>query len=136
MRLARWLLLHCIALTCLIVVTGATLYGQESSDTWPQFRGPNRDSRYGGPAWPESIGPEHLKPTWRMELGPGYGGPVVSRDRVFVNETSNEKYEVVYALDRKTGEVIWRTQWEGAMNVKPMGAARLILPCRRCFLKK
>ena len=122
MRQVPWLPLHCIALTCFVVVTGATLSGQEPSDTWPQFRGPNRDSRYYGPAWPESIGPGHLKPTWRMELGPGYGGPVVSHDKVFVNETSKEKYEVVYALDRKTGEVIWRTQWEGAMTVKANGA--------------
>jgi len=122
MRQARWLALLRIALACFVGMMAATLHGQEPSDTWPQFRGPNRDSRYYGPAWPGSIGAEHLKPTWRMELGPGYGGVVVSRDKVFVNETAEAKYEVVYALDRKTGEVIWRTQWEGAMSVKANGA--------------
>lgn len=122
MRPVRSLPLHFIALISLIGMMSATLHAQEPSDTWPQFRGPNRDSRYHGPAWPQSIGSEHLKSTWRMELGPGYGGPIVSRDRVFVNETAEEKYEVVYALDRKTGEEIWRTQWEGAMKVDPMGA--------------
>lgn len=119
MKPIRSLPLFAIALV--FSTTGATLYSQEPSDTWPQFRGPNRDSRYHGPAWPESISADHLRPTWRVELGPSYGGAIVSRDRVFVNETADEKYEVVTALERKTGEVIWRTQWEGATKVDPMG---------------
>ena len=86
MRSLRSLSLHFIALISCLGMMGAPLYGQDPSDTWPQFRGPNRDSRYHRPAWPDSIGSEHLKPTWRMELGPGYGGPIVSRDKVFVNE--------------------------------------------------
>ena len=52
-----------------------------------------------------------------MELGPGYPGPIVAADRVFVAETENEENEIVRALDRATGKELWRTSWPGAMSV-------------------
>jgi outer membrane protein assembly factor BamB len=54
---------------------------------------------------------------WRVELGPGYSGPVVAADRVFVTETRDKGREVVRALDRRTGSELWRAQWEGAVTV-------------------
>ncbi|MEO8270649.1 MAG: PQQ-binding-like beta-propeller repeat protein [Aureliella sp.] len=50
-------------------------------------------------------------------MGPSYSGPIVSDDRVFVTESKDEKFEVVRALDRNTGQQLWETQWEGAMKV-------------------
>ncbi|WP_231691098.1 PQQ-binding-like beta-propeller repeat protein [Aureliella helgolandensis] len=38
-------------------------------------------------------------------------------DRVFVTETQDKQFEVVRALDLKTGKQIWETQWEGSMQV-------------------
>ena len=48
-----------------------------------------------------------LKPAWQVDLGPGYPGPIVAADRVFVAETQDQKNEVVRALDRSTGRELW-----------------------------
>src|SRR5262245_543179 len=45
--------------------------------TWPQWRGPTRDGQVSGPAWPTTLQGDALKLLWRVELGPGYSGPVV-----------------------------------------------------------
>ena len=84
---------------------------------WPQWRGPTRDCFVAptSAAWPDSL--ESLDRVWRVELGPGYSGPIVWGDKVFVTETRDETFEVVRALDRKTGRELWKTQWEGAMSV-------------------
>jgi outer membrane protein assembly factor BamB len=36
---------------------------------------------------------------------------------VFVTETRNKKEEVVYALDRSTGQLNWKAEWPGAITV-------------------
>lgn len=89
----------------------------ETSNVWGQWRGPNRDSKIAGNDWPSTLGDSSLQQTWRIELGPSYSGPIVSDDRVFVTETKDEKFEVVHAIDRKTGSVIWSQQWEGSIEV-------------------
>lgn len=90
----------------------------QAEDTWPQWRGPSRDGIVRtGPAWPDSLKPERLQRTWRVEFGPSYSGPIVSADTVFTTETKNKETEVVYALDRKTGQQRWKAEWPGAMSV-------------------
>lgn len=42
---------------------------------------------------------------------------MLSDDLVFTTETREETDEVVYALDRKTGEERWQAKWKGAMKV-------------------
>jgi outer membrane protein assembly factor BamB len=84
---------------------------------WPQWRGPGRDGKADGKAWPATLQGGALQQIWRVELGPGYSGPIVFGDRVFVTETAGKKMEVVRALDRKTGKELWRHEWEGSMSV-------------------
>ncbi len=104
---------------CLFVLllVGQASPAADTAETWPQWRGPNRDGFSPGPAWPDSLGEDRLTRKWRVELGPGYPGPIVAKDRVFVAETENEKTEIVRALDRETGKEIWRASWPGAMSV-------------------
>jgi outer membrane protein assembly factor BamB len=90
-------------------------------ELWPQWRGPERDGSVGGPVWPKSL--ENLTRQWRLELGPGYPGPIVAEDRVFVAETVDEETEVVRALDRETGQELWRQSWTGEGSV-PFFASR------------
>jgi outer membrane protein assembly factor BamB len=89
----------------------------EAQDSWPQWRGPNRDSMTSGEDWPDNLRDETLKETWNVELGPSYSGPIVVGDNVFTTETVEEKEERVLALDRKTGKQVWEHRWEGAMKV-------------------
>jgi len=85
--------------------------------TWPQWRGPSRDATIEADRWPTSLQGDALQTIWRVQLGPSYSGPIVAADRVFVTETRDEKYEVVRALSRATGEQLWTAEWEGAMDV-------------------
>jgi len=84
---------------------------------WPQWRGPSRTSIVEGEPWPTSLDEGTLKAGWRNSLGPGYSGPIVTSDRIFVTETDRETDEIVRALDRKTGAEIWRASWKGALKV-------------------
>lgn len=87
------------------------------ADTWPQWRGPTRDGQVEGTPWPARLQAPDLTQRWRVELGPGYSGPIVTADRVFTTETVDKKLERVRALDRATGREVWRQEWEGAMSV-------------------
>ena len=91
--------------------------GEPTSATWPQWRGPTRDGRVSGGAWPERLDADSLQRLWRVPLGPSYSGPIVAEDRVFVTETVDRNSEVVRALDRATGKEIWRTEWPGSLSV-------------------
>lgn len=84
---------------------------------WPQWRGPQRDGQFAEPAWPDNLDTNHLRLAWRVELGPSYSGPIVSGDRVFTTETKDKQREVVTAFARRTGQELWRAQWEGAISV-------------------
>ncbi len=89
-----------------------------TAETWPQWRGPNRDGIVGkSTAWPDQLSGEALKQLWRIPLGPSYSGPIVSPSLVFTTETVDRKVERVRAVDRRTGELVWDAQWEGALSV-------------------
>ncbi len=91
-------------------------FADPTKGDWPQWRGPTRDGKIsGGPAWPSSL--NALSKRWRVELGPGYSGPIIWGNRVFVTETENNEKEIVRALDRKTGTELWRAPWSGALSV-------------------
>jgi outer membrane protein assembly factor BamB len=104
----------CLALTCSAPLVAA----EDGPAVWPQWRGPTRDGQIAAlPAWPDGLQGDRLTPLWRVELGPGYPGPIVTDDRVFVAETVDETDEVVRALDRRTGAELWRASWAGSLSV-------------------
>lgn len=85
--------------------------------TWPQWRGPSRDGKLAGPAWPSSLSEDHLTQRWRVPLGPSYSGPIVGPHAVYVTETRDKRFERVTALDRSTGKELWHSEWEGSIEV-------------------
>ncbi len=85
---------------------------------WLQWRGAHRDSMApANPVWPDGLSEQNLVEQWRMPLGPSYSGPIVLGDRVFTTETKDKAKEVVYALDRQSGDELWQASWDGAMQV-------------------
>ena len=98
-----------------ITSAGDKIESPKNPNVWPQWRGPSRDGKWTGPAWPERLSEDSLKLLWRIPLGPSYSGPIVSEDLVFTTETTNKESEVVIALDRKTGKERWRAEWKGAL---------------------
>jgi outer membrane protein assembly factor BamB len=91
--------------------------GDDSSSSWDQWRGPNRDGQFIGPRWTDSLSDASLVQEWRVDLPQSYSGPIVSPSSVFVTATEDKKTEIVLALDRKTGNQRWRAEWPGAMSV-------------------
>ncbi|MEM8964748.1 MAG: PQQ-binding-like beta-propeller repeat protein, partial [Acidobacteriota bacterium] len=103
------------------IVVALLLTPVAMASDWPQWRGPERDGTVADGEWPSSL--EGLTQNWRIELGESYSGPIVTADRVFTTETHDKKSEIVTAIDRATGKVLWTREWEGAMKV-PFFAAR------------
>jgi len=99
------------------IVAGSAGQAADPAETWPQWRGPTRDGFVRGTAWPTSLAEDRLKLAWHVDLAPGYPGPIVAADRVFVAETKDQKLEIVRALDRETGRELWAAEWPGAMSV-------------------
>jgi outer membrane protein assembly factor BamB len=97
----------------------------ENASAWPQWRGPNRDGFVAAGTWPDGLEQARLERRWRVDLGPGYSGPLVGTipgpagpiEAVFVTETRGKKTEHVRALERATGKELWQASWEGAMSV-------------------
>ncbi len=112
----------CMAIGCLAC---ANLYAQSDGETqdWEQWRGPQRNGVFVGAPLPDKLDDSTLQQLWRVEMGPGYSGPLVVGDKVFVTETKDKKYEVVRALDCQTGEQLWETSWQGSMQVPFFAAA-------------
>ncbi|MBM3878023.1 MAG: pyrrolo-quinoline quinone [Verrucomicrobia bacterium] len=100
-----------------VTLTFVCLAEAAAQSPWPQWRGPQRDGQFAGPAWPDKLDANHLKQLWRVELGPSYSGPIIVGDRVFTTETKDRKFEVVTAFDRHSGKELWRTQWDGSLSV-------------------
>ena len=48
-----------------------------------------------GAEWPDDL--SCFQPLWKVELGRGYPGPIVTADRVFVAETRDEAIQTVRA---------------------------------------
>src|SRR5262245_45367470 len=74
------------------------------ADDWPQWRGPQRDGVWRETGIVESFASAELKPIWTARVGPGYSGPTVAGDRVFVTDrvTAPEQQERVLCFDRTT----------------------------------
>ncbi len=104
---------HRLILSMLLVA--AAVSAAPKGDVWPQWRGPERDGQFHGAPWPDNL--DSLERRWRVEVGPGYSGPIVSRDKVFTVETRDKQTEIVRAFDRATGKQLWEAQWAGSMKV-------------------
>ncbi|MEZ6124490.1 MAG: PQQ-binding-like beta-propeller repeat protein [Planctomycetaceae bacterium] len=113
MKLAQVLCLN------LLLIAGSE--GVSASELWPQWRGPNRDCLISQREWPAEFTGQ-LTEEFRVPLGDGYSGPIVSEERLFVTESTDGK-EIVRALDRNTGGEVWKKEWTAKMSVPFFAAA-------------
>ncbi len=87
----------------LLIIAGSTLGAQD----WPHFLGPERDGRYLGPPLARTWSDGAPRELWRLPVGEGFAGPVVSGGRVLLFHRVRGR-EVLDALDAETGASIWR----------------------------
>jgi outer membrane protein assembly factor BamB len=74
---------------------------------WQQYYGPKRDSTSTEKGllrtWPKE-GPRVL---WTVPLGPGFGGPAVSRGRVYLLDRDEKVGDTLRVYDFATGKELW-----------------------------
>ena len=77
-----------------------------SADTeWTGWLGPQRTGFVEG-YQPPATWPDELVKQWQVDVGTGYGSPLVADGRVWQHGRQGEN-EVIRCLDLKTGETIW-----------------------------
>lgn len=91
----------------------ANLYSQD----WPQFLGPTRNgvSAQKGilRSWPEK-GPEVL---WSVNVGIGYGGPVISDGKVYLLDRDDKVGDILRCFDLNTGKELWKFAYDAPGSV-------------------
>jgi outer membrane protein assembly factor BamB len=91
----------------LFVLTNSTLYAQQITNEWPQFRGPNGSGVAEGSSLPAEFNAKKNL-VWKTAVPFARSSPVVTANRVFLTATEGDKLST-FALDRKTGKVLWRS---------------------------
>jgi outer membrane protein assembly factor BamB len=99
-----------------LVLTAAILSGSAASVTaqtsprdYPQWRGHNRDGAASAFVEPKSW-PDRLTLKWKVDVGEGYGTPIVVGGRVYTH-TRRDGNEVMTALDADTGKIVWERSY-------------------------
>jgi outer membrane protein assembly factor BamB len=95
------------ALICSAVVVGAR--AQRAPLDYPQWRGQHDDGAASAFIEPKSW-PDTLTRRWRVDVGEGYGTPIVVGDAVYVF-TRHGQNEGITALDAATGAARWRSDY-------------------------
>lgn len=103
------------------------------ADDWPQWLGPNRDAEWRESGILDRFPESGLKVRWRAPLGPGYTGPAVAQDRVFVMDRklaagaknpenlfkrgSIPGTERIACFSQNTGALLWEHRYTSAYTV-------------------
>ena len=89
---------------------------------WPQFLGPERNSTSPQKgllrSWPEA-GPEVL---WSVEVGKGFGSPVVKNGCVYLLDRDDETGDVMRCLSLQSGAELWRFAYDAPGEVPYPGS--------------
>ncbi len=81
---------------------------------WPQFLGPDRNCTSPQKnllrSWPET-GPEIL---WSIDVGIGYGGPVVKDGKVYLLDRDDKTGDIMRCFDLANGKELWKYAYDAA----------------------
>ncbi|KPL08858.1 MAG: hypothetical protein AMS26_23715 [Bacteroides sp. SM23_62] len=81
-----------------------------SAQDWPQWRGTDRDGEVTGFTTPE-IWPEAFTLKWKVNVGAGDATPALAGNHLYAFTRQNAS-EVVLCLDKESGKVLWRYDYE------------------------
>ncbi len=97
----------------ILLVSIANVYAQD----WPQYLGPNRNSTSDQKgilrSWPKN-GPEVL---WTVDVGPGFGGPVIKDGKVYLLDRNDEVGDIMRCFDFSNGKELWRFSYDAPGSV-------------------
>ncbi|MFW5820525.1 MAG: PQQ-binding-like beta-propeller repeat protein, partial [Bacteroidota bacterium] len=89
-------------------------YNQVSKNPseWPRFRGKFNSGIWHTDLNIDTLTPANIKKLWEADLKPGYSGPTVSDQKVFVMDYDRESSkERVLCFDESTGEKNWEYEY-------------------------
>ncbi len=93
-----------------------------TAQDWPQFLGPDRNSKSPQKgllrSWPEA-GPEVV---WSANVGIGYGGPVVKDGKVYLLDRDDEVGDIMRCFNLQTGEELWKFSYDAPGTVSFPGS--------------
>ena len=111
---------QCIGIGVAIIGVLALASPRAAAQDWPQWRGPDRDGSvtvFDVPAsWPAGLTRQ-----WTVDIGYGYGTPILVGDRVYVFARQGDD-EVMLALDAASGETLWRSSYDATFEMMPATA--------------
>jgi outer membrane protein assembly factor BamB len=82
-------------------------------DDWQDWRGPNRNGTWNEKGILKRFDSDKLKIKWSAPVSPGYSGPTVSDQRVYLTDRiTKPASERVLCFDAKTGESIWSFSYD------------------------
>jgi len=90
---------------------------------WPQFLGPGRDGVARDATgllrkWPEG-GPKKL---WTVQLGEGFGSPIVLGDSVYILDRAASKKDILRRLKLSDGSEVWNYSYDAPGKVDYNGS--------------
>lgn len=84
---------------------------------WPQYQGPSRDGHSPETglmrSWP-AEGPEVL---WSVDIGIGFGGPVIKDGKVYLLDRNDEVGDTMRCYDLATGKEQWNYSYDAPGSV-------------------
>ncbi len=84
------------------------------ADTWPQWRGEKRDGIWRETGLIDSFPEGGLKKAWSVPIGPGYCGPTVTKNRIYLMDRGLDpeiEEERILCFDRHTGDTFWTVSY-------------------------
>ena len=100
-----------VSTLCLLVLvaSGQDAASEAAEVQWTGWLGPERNGWVEG-FEPPAEWPGELQQVWQVEVGTGYGSPLVAEGRIYQHARQGEE-EVVWCLDLESGETIWRKSY-------------------------
>jgi outer membrane protein assembly factor BamB len=96
-------------LACIVGIATVAIHAQRPSRDYIQWRGQQRDGSAAALIEPKQW-PEALTRRWKVDVGEGYGTPLIVGDVVYIF-TRVDGQEGITALDAATGRQRWRTSY-------------------------
>lgn len=96
----------CFAFTLLTAAVVSSGLLSAADPFWPGWLGPDRTGWVSGFQSPEQW-PQSLSSSWSVDVGTGYGTPLVIDGLVFQHARQDEE-EVLWCIELKSGHTVWR----------------------------